>query len=433
MIESAEVYLWGTRIGYVHQKSTDPTASFEYDKTFLKSGIELAPFKMPLSERVYSFVELAKSDAFRGMPGLLADSLPDRFGNAVIDKWLASQGRTPESFMPIERLCYTGKRGMGALEYIPATGPKYDSNEIDITEMTKLASEVLSKKEEASLSDREADIAQLIEIGSSAGGARAKAIIAWNETTGQIRSGQIDAGKGFDYWLIKFDGVTGNGDHNLTDPKQYSLIEYAYYLMAKDLGINISECRIYKKDGLSHFMTKRFDRVNGDKLHMQTLAALGHFDFNIPNQCSYELYADYTRRLGIGHSGIEQLFKRMVFAVLGGNCDDHVKNFSYLMDRSGKWNISPAYDLTFAYNPGNRWISEHQMSINGKTFDITSDNLLACGKNMGLSADICKKTIANTANIISKWFSYAEKSGIHEKRAVEIMNGIKSAGLKMWT
>ncbi len=174
MIESAEVYLWGTRIGYVHQKGTDPTASFEYDKTFLKSGIELAPFKMPLSERVYSFVELAKSDAFRGMPGLLADSLPDRFGNAVIDKWLASQGQTPESFMAIERLCYTGKRGMGALEYIPATGPKYDSNEIDITEMTKLASEVLSKKEEASLSDRDADIAQLIEIGSSAGGARGK-------------------------------------------------------------------------------------------------------------------------------------------------------------------------------------------------------------------------------------------------------------------
>ncbi|MBR5164073.1 MAG: type II toxin-antitoxin system HipA family toxin [Ruminococcus sp.] len=425
MINTAEVYLWGTRIGYIHQGDDDAAASFEYDKKFLRSEIELSPFKMPLSDRIYSFPELSRVEAFHGIPGLFADSLPDKFGNAVIDKWLAGQGRSPETFTAIERLCYTGKRGMGALEYVPATSPEFINSEIDVTEMTKLASEVLSGKESAVLSDKEASIMQLLEIGSSAGGARAKAIVAWNEKTGEVKSGQVDAGKGFDYWLIKFDGVSGNGDHNLADKKQYSLIEYAYYLMAVDLGIEMSECRIYEKDGLHHFMTKRFDRVNGDKVHMQTLAALGHFDYNTPNVCSYELYTDYAKRLGIGKKGIEQIFRRMAFAVIGGNCDDHVKNFSFLMNRKGEWKLSPAYDLTFAYNPDNRWISKHQMSINGKTSNITSDDLIASGKTMGLTAEFCHKAISDTDSTVSDWLSYAEKCGISEERAIEIQRGIR--------
>jgi serine/threonine-protein kinase HipA len=428
MINTVEVYLWGTRIGFMHQGDRDIAASFEYDRNFLKSQIELSPFMMPLSDRVYSFPELARVDAFRGIPGLFADSLPDKFGNAVINKWLSRQGRSPESFTAIERLCYTGKRGMGALEYIPATGPEFINSEVDVTEMTELASEVLSGRERAVLSDRDVSVMQLLEIGSSAGGARAKAIIAWNEKTGEVRSGQVDAGKGFDYWLIKFDGVSGNGDHNLSDKKQYSLIEYAYYLMALDLGIDMTECRIYEKDGLHHFMTKRFDRVHGDKVHMQTLAALGHFDYNTPNLCSYELYSDYARRLGIGKSGIEQIFRRMVFAVIGGNCDDHVKNFSFLMNRNGEWKLSPAYDITFAYNPGNRWISEHQMSINGKTSKISEEDLIASGKTMGLTADFCHKVISETEKVVSRWLVYAERCGISEERAEEIHEGIRLSG-----
>jgi serine/threonine-protein kinase HipA len=428
MINTVEVYLWGTRIGFMHQGDRDIAVSFEYDRNFLKSQIELSPFMMPLSDRVYSFPELARVDAFRGIPGLFADSLPDKFGNAVINKWLSRQGRSPESFTAIERLCYTGKRGMGALEYIPATGPEFINSEVDVTEMTELASEVLSGRERAVLSDRDVSVMQLLEIGSSAGGARAKAIIAWNEKTGEVRSGQVDAGKGFDYWLIKFDGVSGNGDHNLSDKKQYSLIEYAYYLMALDLGIDMTECRIYEKDGLHHFMTKRFDRVHGDKVHMQTLAALGHFDYNTPNLCSYELYSDYARRLGIGKSGIEQIFRRMVFAVIGGNCDDHVKNFSFLMNRNGEWKLSPAYDITFAYNPGNRWISEHQMSINGKTSKISEEDLIASGKTMGLTADFCHKVISETEKVVSRWLVYAERCGISEERAEEIHEGIRLSG-----
>lgn len=427
MITTAEVFLWGTRIGYIHQSENDVAASFEYDRKFLTSGIELSPFRMPLSDRIFSFPELSRIDAFHGIPGLFADSLPDKFGNAVINKWLAGQGRSPESFTAIERLCYTGKRGMGALEYVPAAGPEILNSNVDITEMTQLASEILSGKESAVLSDKDASIMQLLEIGSSAGGARAKAIIAWNEETGEVRSGQIETGKGFDYWLIKFDGVSGNGDHNLADKKQYSLIEYAYYLMAIDLGIDMNECRIYKKDGLHHFMTKRFDRANGDKIHMQTLAALGHFDYNTPNVCSYELYADLAKRLGIGKSGIEQIFRRMVFAVLGGNCDDHVKNFSFLMNRKGKWMLSPAYDLTFAYNPDNRWISKHQMSVNGKTSGITAEDLVASGKSMGLSQGFCRKVLSETEAVVGKWLSYAEKCGMSEERANEIQKGINVA------
>ena len=425
MINTAEVYLWGTCIGYIHQGENDAAASFEYNKRFLRSKIELSPFKMPLSDRIYSFPELSRVEAFKGIPGLFADSLPDKFGNAVINKWLAGQGRSPESFTAIERLCYTGKRGMGALEYVPATGPDHKSSEVDVTEMTKIASEILSRKERAVLTDKEASIMQLLEIGSSAGGARAKAIVAWNKKTGEFKSGQVDAGTGFDYWLIKFDGVSSNGDHNLYDKKQYSLIEYAYYLMAVDLGIEMNQCRIFEKDGLHHFMTKRFDRVNGDKMHMQTLAALGHFDYNTPSVCSYELYTDYAKRLGIGKSGIEQIFKRMVFAVLAGNCDDHVKNFSFLMDRKGKWMLSPAYDLTFAYNPDNKWISKHQMSINGKTSGITVDDIIASGRSMGLSGEFCRKTLSETERVVSEWLVYAEKCGINEERAAQIHNGIK--------
>ncbi len=425
MINTAEVYLWGTCIGYIHQDEADAAASFEYDKRFLKSGIQLSPFKMPLSDRIYLFPELSRVDAFKGIPGLLSDSLPDRFGNAVIDKWLADQGRSSGSFTAIERLCYTGRRGMGALEYVPATGPDHKNSEVDVTEMTELASGILSGKESAVLTDKTASILQLLEIGSSAGGARAKAIIAWNEKTGEIKSGQVDAGRDFDYWLIKFDGVSGNGDHNMVDKKQYSLIEYAYYLMAVDLGIEMSECRIYEKDGLHHFMTKRFDRINGDKVHMQTLAALGHFDYNIPDVCSYELYNDYARRLGIGKDGIEQIFRRMVFAVLGGNCDDHVKNFAFLMNRKGEWRLSPAYDLTFAYNPDNKWISRHQMSINGKTSGITEDDIIASGRSMGLTAEFCRKVLSETETVLSEWPGYAEKCGIGEERTMEILRGIK--------
>lgn len=425
MIHTVEVYLWGSRIGILHQGENDTVPAFEYDKDFRRSGIELAPFQMPLSDRVYSFPNLRESSAFHGLPGLIADSLPDKFGNAVIEQWLSAQGRTSGSFTALERLCYTGKRGMGALEYVPSEDIGMSDSAIDVTELTEFASEILSGRESKSYNAKDVTRAQMLEIGSSAGGARAKAVIAWNMETNEIRSGQVDVSPDFSHWLIKFDQVRGNGDHGVHDCMQYTLIEYAYYLMARDCGIDISECRIFKKDGMSHFMTKRFDRQNGKKIFMQTLSALGHFDFNEPYLCSYNTYAEYAKRLGIGKSGIEEIYRRMVFNVLAVNCDDHVKNFSFIMDRQGTWKLSPAYDLTFAYNPDNRWLCGHQVTINGKSKNITDGDLLQTGKAMGLSKAFCENTVAKIRAVIQNWLIYAQKCDISEQTTETVAEVLK--------
>ena len=425
MITACEVYLWGTRIGVIYQDNHLSPGRFEYDKKFLNSGIELSPFMMPLSGRIYSFPELVRLEAFHGLPGLFADSLPDKFGNAVIEQWLISHGRSISSFSAIERLCYTGKRGMGALEYVPATETAASDEDIDVTDMVELATEVLADKEQAVLDQNKAAVAQLIEIGSSAGGARAKAVISGNPKTGIIKSGQVKAGEGFEQWIIKFDGVNKNGDHGLVDKKQYSLIEYAYYLMALDSGIDMMECRIFSKDGFDHFMTRRFDRKDGKKIHVQTLAAIKHIDYNQIGAYSYEAYAECARKLGIGKEGIKQLFRRMVFNVLSANCDDHVKNFAFQMDRQGKWSLTPAYDLTFAYNPNNKWISEHQMLINNKSSRITDNDMIQSGIQMGLTREYCVSVVEEIRQVVNNWYEYAMKAGISESRSEEISHGIR--------
>ena len=425
MITACEVYLWGTRIGVIYQDNHLSPGRFEYDKKFLNSGIELSPFMMPLSGRIYSFPELVRLEAFHGLPGLFADSLPDKFGNAVIEQWLISHGRSISSFSAIERLCYTGKRGMGALEYVPATETAASDEDIDVTDMVELATEVLADKEQSVLDQNKAAVAQLIEIGSSAGGARAKAVISWNPKTGIIKSGQVKAGEGFEQWIIKFDGVSKNGDHGLVDKKQYSLIEYAYYLMALDSGIDMMECRIFSKDGFDHFMTRRFDRKDGKKIHVQTFAAIKHIDYNQIGAYSYEAYAECARKLGIGKEGIKQLFRRMVFNVLSANCDDHVKNFAFQMDRQGKWSLSPAYDLTFAYNPNNKWISEHQMLINNKSSRITDNDMILSGIQMGLTREYCVSVVEEIRQVVNNWYEYAMKAGISDSRSEEISHGIR--------
>lgn len=425
-ITAAEVWIWGSRVGFLYQAEGSKLVSFEYDRDFLDSGIELSPIMLPLSDRVYAFEELVDVPAFKGAAGLFADSLPDKFGNRIIDAWLTQQGRSTDSFTVIERLCYTGSRGMGALEYRPANGPDAVNDSINVTEMAELASSIINSKENVTLSNDKASIAQLLEIGSSAGGARAKAVIALNQKTGEIRSGQIQNTKDFDYWLIKFDGVDKNGDYDVIDGKQYTNIEYAYYLMAKDIGINMSECRLYKKDRLNHFMTKRYDRVRGEKIHTLTLAGLAHLDYNTPQACSYEMYAEYAKRIGITDDEIKEVFRRLVFAVEGVNCDDHVKNFSFLMNRKGEWSLSPAYDITFAYSPDSKWLAKHQMTVNGKASGIDKDDMLACGKKMGLSKAFCLETISNVKEVLSKWKHYASEAELNEKRTLEIAKGLET-------
>lgn len=416
MYNTATVTLWGTTVGYLHLEDGRKYASFEYDKDFIRMGIEISPLMMPLSNRIYEFPELA-IPAFKGVPGLLADSLPDKFGNAVIDQWLASEGRTPESFHVVERLCYTGKRGMGALEYMPAITTNGDRNEkIDIARLVEFASNVLEERENIHLSlENDLNYNQLLKLGTSAGGARAKAVIAYKEKTGEIRSGQIDTSGEYDFWLIKFDGVAGNGDYKLEDTPEYTRIEYAYYLMAVKAGIFMSECRLFEESGRKHFMTKRFDRLNGKKLHMQTLGAMMHIDYNEPGLCSYEMAALTARRMGLPNNEVEQLYRRMCFNIFAVNQDDHVKNTSFLMDKKGIWSLSPAYDITFACDAGNRWLQAHQMTINGKSSNISISDMIVCGQNMDLKPSKCRKIIEEVKYAVKHWQTIACTVAIREK------------------
>lgn len=416
MNTTAEVYLWGTRVGIIHQDLDKPYASFEYDSDFLKSGIEISPLMMPLSTSVYEF-PLLSGEPFFGLPGLVSDSLPDSFGNKIIEQWLALHGKSLNDFTAIDRLCYTGTRGMGALEYVPASLDISDIDEkINVSEMIKFASDILNQREIVSIDAKDKlTYSQLVQVGSSAGGARAKALIAWNEKTNEIRSGQINLGKDYDYWLMKFDNVSKNGDHGLEDIPEYTLIEYAYYKMALDSGILMNECRIYSNNGENHFMTKRFDREAGKKIHMQSLGAMTHISYNEPGLCSYEMAAQYMRELNLPMKDIEQFFCRMVFNCLAVNQDDHVKNISFLMDRNGRWSLSPAYDLTYSYNISNRWISKHQMTVNGKNSNISFADLLTAGEKMGLKRKKCLDIISRISSVVSDFEKYAAEAKIKEK------------------
>jgi len=413
----AEVRLWGKTIGAVSLQDGDDVASFEYDAAFAQSGIQVAPLVMPLSRRVYRFPALSRT-TFHGLPGLLADSLPDKFGNALIDAWLASQGRQPDSFNAVERLCYTGERGMGALEFVPAIGPgARQTTAIEIGQLVELASEVLTHRNNLQVSfateERKDALSNILSVGTSAGGARAKAVIAWNPKTNEVRSGQVKAGAGFEYWLLKFDGVSGNKDKELEDPKGYGLIEYAYYLMALECGITMNECRLFKENGRSHFMTRRFDRkAGGEKLHMQSLSALAHYDFNMAGAYSYEQAFLAMRQLQLPMQAIEQQFRRMVFNIVARNQDDHVKNIAFLMDKSGEWSLSPAFDMTYSFNPSGAWTASHQMTLNGKRDQFTMEDFKACAKTASMKRGRAAKIVAEVQAAVSQWKLFAEQAGV---------------------
>ena len=413
----AKVRLWGRTIGAVSLEDDDTTAAFEYDAKFADSGIEISPLTMPLSKRIYSFPELS-GKTYYGLPGLLADSLPDKFGNLLIDAWLATQGREPNTFNAIERLCYTGMRGMGALEFEPAIGPKAElANPIQIDRLVDLASDVLGHRDELQTSftekSKEQALRDILRIGTSAGGARAKALIAWNPTTNEVRSGQTQAPAGFEYWLLKFDGVKGNKDKELEDPQGYGVIEYAYYNMAKDCGIELSECRLFEENGRRHFMTRRFDRLaNGEKLHMQSLGALAHYDFNRAGAYAYEQVLLIIRQLGLAMSVIEEQFRRMVFNIIARNQDDHVKNIAFLMNKSGNWSLSPAFDMTYSFNPSGAWTSIHQMTMNRKRDDFTLNDFKACAKTASMKRGRAETIVGEVRDVVARWRDYADEAKV---------------------
>ena len=424
----AAVNLWGRTIGAVSQDEGRDYADFQYTPEFAASRYEVSPIVMPLATRVYSFPELSR-EAFHGLPGLLADSLPDRFGNALIDAWLASEGRTPASFGAVERLCYVGARGMGALEFEPATGPGFDEGDrIEVDALVRLASDILTARRDmrGSFADgRKRDaLGDILRVGTSAGGARAKAVIAWNPATNEVRSGQVADLPGFEHWLIKFDGVAGNRDRELEDPRGYGAIEYAYHLMAVAAGITMSDCRLLEENGRRHFMSRRFDRLaNGGKLHMQSLGALAHYDFNQAGAYSYEQAMQIMRTLGLGMDPIEQQFRRMTFNIVARNQDDHVKNIAFLMDRTGTWSLAPAFDVTYSYNPDGRWTSRHQMTLNGKRDEFTIEDFQAAGRAISLKRGRAREILAEVTAAVARWQEFAQVAGVD----TEHVAGVRSA------
>jgi serine/threonine-protein kinase HipA len=428
MNNDARVLLWGSVVGAVTWLEDREVGIFQYAPDFLRSGIQLAPLMMPLGEFPYEFPALARN-TFKGLPGLIADSLPDKYGNAIIDAWLSSQGRTAASFHPVERLCYVGNRGMGALEFQPATlGPPTSKRAVEVASLVNLANRILDDRAGfggvfSGSDDREA-INDILRVGTSAGGARAKAILAWNPETNEFRSGQVNAGDGFEHWLMKFDGITGSRDAEVTTPKGYGKIEYAYHLMAVEAGIEMTTCRLHHEGSRSHFMTKRFDRsANGGKLHMQSLGAIAHYDYRQPASYSYEQAIQVIRRLRLPRQDMDQQVLRAIFNVVGRNCDDHVKNIAFLMNRRGEWRLSPAFDISYAWNPSGEWTSRHQMSVNGKRDGFEREDLLALAKAADIKKARAEKMVHRIIEVVRRWPDFAEKAGVDAAQVREIQVG----------
>ena len=416
-VDLIEVRAWGATGGGV---SIDPGLGyyvFEYDPKWQVRGIELAPLTMPVSQSLHVFPLLPEA-TYKRLPAMLADALPDDFGNALIDAWMAREGVTKSAITPLDRLAYLGARGMGALEFKPTRGPRHrKATAVAISRLVVSARNALSGKFDGDR-ETEAAITNLIQVGTSAGGARAKAVIAWNPETLEIRSGQLPADPGFDYWLLKLDGV--GKDSELGTGGFYGRIEYAYYLMAKAAGIEMFESRLLEENDRAHFMTRRFDRQNGGKQHIQTLCAMQHLDFKQRSTHDYNQYFQAIRALRLPESALEEGFRRMVFNVLAANCDDHTKNLSFLMDESGQWRLSPAYDVTHAYNPKGEWTYQHLMSVNGKFQGITRADLEAVGDRFLIPG--YRRIITTVVEAVRRWPGFAETAGLPPDEMTRIRN-----------
>ncbi|MCD8309811.1 MAG: type II toxin-antitoxin system HipA family toxin [Prevotellaceae bacterium] len=416
---TVNIKIWGKDAGVLAWDRSKGTAMFQFNAGFLRTGLDIAPVTMPASrsneDTVYQFPG-NKNECFRGLPGLIADSLPDNYGNDIINEWFAVHGLPNEEITPLDRLCYIGARGMGALEFEPSKHIKEldTSTILHISELTKLADKVFNDRSlfKEQLQRQDKHILDILKVGTSAGGAKPKAIIAWNERTNEIRSGQVKAPDGFTYWLLKFDGTTyAEHEKVIKNPQGIGNIEYAYYKMATDAGIHIMESRLIPEGDNCHFMTKRFDRYNdGGKLHVQTLAAIAHLDKDTRH--SYEEMFGIMRKLRLDYTQQEELFRRMTFNVVARNHDDHTKNHAFLMHEDGTWELGPAYDICYSYVPGGMWTNQHQMSLNGKREGFTFADLESVGKQMGINKP--HEIIEKTVQVVSKWDDYAQACGVRE-------------------
>ncbi len=424
MVHSAYIKIWNKLAGAVVWNEEEKTGSFEFHPEFSKNNWDISPVYMPVQSpkaRIFNFPNLRNNSTFKGLPGLLADVLPDKYGNALINAWLVRHGRPNDSLNPVEMLCFIGKRGMGALEFEPVQPPiASNSTLIELDDLIQLAQNIVSGKAKFNTSlSKEEDKALLdiLKIGTSAGGARAKAVIAYNPVTKVMRSGQSNAPDGFSHWLIKFDGVH---DAQFGASDGYGRVEMAYYLMAQDAGIHMMPCQLLEENDRAHFMTKRFDRTyNNEKIHIQSFCAMMHFDFNDILSYSYEQLFQTMRILRLPYQDAEQLFRRMVFNVLSKNCDDHTKNFAFMMDKNGQWRLTPAYDVCHAFRPGSHWVSQQSLSVNGKRRQISKEDFLQVARHVNIKKP--EIIIDDIVNVVDKWQKYADKTGVHPdlKKSIE--------------
>jgi serine/threonine-protein kinase HipA len=424
-----KVTLWNKDVAAVSWNPEKGIAAMEFFDSFAKEGWDIAPLIMPLSDvlrgdKIFSF-PAHKSKTFKGLPGLLADSLPDDYGNSVIDEWFAAK-QMSASITPLDRLSYIGKRGMGALEFEPSVdiAGLNESSRVEIEQLTELSKQILNQRElfSAHLQNNDKNYYDILRVGTSAGGAKPKAIIAYNEKTKEVRSGQVKSPDGFTYWLLKFDGIESKKIKD--NPLGIGRIEYAYYKMASDCGIKMAECRLLQDGKYAHFMTQRFDRGDrGEKLHTQTLCALAHFDRD--ERYSYEQIFQTMRKLHLPYPDMEQMYRRMVFNVIARNQDDHTKNHSFIMDKSGAWSLAPAYDICYSYSPSGKWTNQHQLSLNGKRDGFTKNDLLSVAE----TADVkkAKKIIEHITETVSKWTDYAESIGVRQEHSVHIRHNLRLA------
>lgn len=431
-VNTAFVKIWDMTVGAVLWDENTATASFEYDPQFVKTRWELSPLQMPLSEnqRIFSFPQLrslqnSEFDTFKGLPGLLADALPDKYGNQLINAWLAQNGRPMNSMNPVEQLCFIGTRGMGALEFEPSQiKPSKRAFSVEINSLVAIAKKMLTERDrfETNISkDDKQAMSEILKIGTSAGGARPKAIIAYNSKTGMVKSGQTNTPKGFEHWLIKLDGVS---DAQFGESSGYGRVEMAYYLMASDCGIQMMESKLLEENGRAHFMTKRYDREEGGiKHHIQTFCALQHFDFNLVTSFSYEQLFQTMRQLRLPYPQAEQMFRRMVFNVLAQNCDDHTKNFAFRLKKGQNWELAPAYDICHAYSPSSIWVSQHALSINGKRKGINKYDLTVVGKSMNIKK--ADTIIDEISAKVKNWNTYAEEARVDTRLRDHISNSLQ--------
>jgi serine/threonine-protein kinase HipA len=430
-MNTAFIKIWGEIVGAVAWDEKTGQSSFEYDPKFKKLNWDLAPLKMPINStnEVFTFPELRKNrnaefDTFKGLPGLLADVLPDNYGNQLINIWLAYQGRPLDSMNPVEMLCFIGSRGMGALEFEPTIIKESKKPfSIEIDSLVDVTQKILSKREAFSANlqkDEEKAVSEILKIGTSAGGARPKAVIAYNEKTGEVKSGQTKAPNAFEHWLIKLDGVS---DVQLGASKGYGRVEMAYYNMAIACGIDMMPSRLLEENGRAHFMTKRFDREGGDtKHHIQTFCAIKHFDYNLVNSFSYEQLFQAMRELRLNYKDSEQMFRRMAFNVIARNCDDHTKNFAFRLKKDSNWELAPAYDVCHAFRPGSEWVSQHALSINNKRNNITKEDLIVIGQS--IKNKKASSIIEEINDSVSQWKKFANDVNVQPQLRDEIARTI---------